>query len=162
MQSRLQKGMMAGLAATAAVSVVDLAAMLIQQMAGQRWFHSFEAILTAMVRQVSGIDIPWIGWVVHFAAGVLILGPLFAVLCPRLPTDTPATKGIVFAVGAWLVMGLTVMPLAGLGVFGAAGGFGTVAWMLATHMLFGVVLGRVYVRMHGEVGHAKRMWSMPA
>lgn len=164
MQSRIQKGMLAGLAATAVVSVVDLAASLVQTMMGERWFHSFQSLMSAMAGQVLGsaMNQPWIGWVIHFAAGALVLGPLFAILCPRLPTDTAASKGILFAVGAWLVMCLTVMPLAGLGVFGAAAGFGTIAWMLVTNIIFGVALGRVFARMHGEVGHPKRIRPIAA
>lgn len=164
MQSRIQKGMMAGLAATAVVSIVDLVASLIQGAMGERWFHSFQSLMSAMASQVlgSGMNQPWIGWVIHFAAGTLVLGPLFAMLCPRLPTDTAATKGILFAVGAWLVMCLTVMPLAGLGVFGAAAGFGTIAWMLVSHIIFGVTLGRVFARLHGEVGHPKRIRPIAA
>lgn len=164
MQSRVHKGMIAGLAATAVVSVVDLAASVIQQGVGQRWFHSFESLLSAMAGQVlgSGMNNGWIGWVMHFAAGIFVLGPLFAILCPRLPTDTAATKGILFAVGAWIVMSLTVMPLAGLGIFGAAAGFGTIAWMLVSHIIFGVVLGRTYARLHGEIGHRKPLKAMAA
>lgn len=168
MQSRIQKGMLAGLAATAVVSIVDLAASLVQNMmqlsGGDRWFHSFQALLSAMAGQVfgTGMNQPWVGWLIHLAAGTLVLGPLFAILCPRLPTDTAATKGILFAVGAWLVMSLTVMPLANLGIFGALAGFGTIAWMLVTHMIFGVTLGRVFARLHGEVGHPKRIRPIAA
>ena len=57
---------------------------------------------------------------------------------------------------------LTVMPLAGLGIFGAAAGFGTIAWMLVSHIIFGVTLGRVFARLHGEVGHPKRLTAMAA
>lgn len=164
MQSRVQKGMIAGFAATAVVSVIDLVASLIQQGVGQRWFHSFESLLSAMAGQVLGasMNTSWVGWAIHFAAGVFVLGPLFAMLCPRLPTDTAATKGILFAVGAWIAMSLTVMPLAGLGIFGAAAGFGTIAWMLVTHIIFGFTLGRVFARLHGEIGHPKRLTAMAA
>ncbi len=164
MQSRIQKGMIAGLVATAVVSIVDLVASFVQGAMGERVFHSFQSLLSAMAGQVlgSGFNSSWIGWAMHFAAGIFVLGPLFAVLCPRLPTDTAATKGIFFAVGAWLVMCLTVMPLAGMGMFGAAAGFGTIAWMLVSHIIFGVALGRTYARLHGEIGHRKPLKAMAA
>lgn len=168
MQSRIQKGMIAGCVATVVVSVVDLLATLVQnlmQSAGsERAFHSFASLLATMARNVlgEGFGHMWVGWLIHFLAGSLILGSLFAVLAPKLPTDTPATKGILFAVGTWLVMCLTVMPLAGLGMFGAAAGFGTMAWMLVTNIIFGVVLGRVFDRLHGEVGHPKRIKPIAA
>jgi hypothetical protein len=83
----------------------------------------------------------------------VVLGPLFGVLCPRLPTDTAETKGILFAVGAFVLMGLTVAPLAGVlgerpvGVFFILAGFGTFAWMIVTHAVYGIVLGNVYARL---------------
>lgn len=148
MKSRIQKGMLAGLAATVVVSIVDVAASWIQSAMGvqQAWFHSFPTLLAAVANEVIGLpNAMWVGWLFHFVAGVLVLGPVFGVLCPKLPTDTPETKGIFFAVAAWLVMMLTVMPLhPQLGVFGVGAGFGTVIWMLVTHVLFGIVLGAVY------------------
>lgn len=164
MMSRLQKGMLAGLAATVTVSALDLAAALIQQAVGERWFHSFPTLLAAMAGEVfgSGANHMWVGWLIHFVVGAVVLGGLFAILAPRLPTDTAGSKGILFAVGAWLVMCLTVMPLAGLGMFGAAAGFGTVAWMLVSHVIFGLVMGRVFERLHGEVGHPKRIKPIAA
>ena len=154
MMSRVQKGLVAGFAATLAVSVVEAVNMLFGH-----WAVAFPQLLAYVVQMPGN---PAVGWVAHFAAGTLVLGPLFAILCPRLPTDTAATKGILFAVGAWLVMSLTVMPLANLGIFGAQAGFGTIAWLLVTHMIFGVALGRVFARMHGEVGHPKRIRPIAA
>lgn len=168
MDSRIQKGMIAGCVATVVVSIVDLLANLVQnfiQTPGtERVFHSFASLLATMARNVlgAGFGHMWVGWLIHLVVGSLVLGPLFAVLAPKLPTDTPATKGILFAVGTWLVMCLTVMPLAGLGMFGAAAGFGTMAWMLVTNIVFGVTLGRVYDRLHGEVGHPKRIKPIAA
>ena len=84
MQSRIQKGMMAGLAATAVVSIVDLAANLVQGAVGERWFHGFQSLMSAMAGQVlgSGMNQPWIGWLIHFAAGTLVLGLSGATLPP--------------------------------------------------------------------------------
>jgi len=158
MQSRLKKGFIAGFVATLVVSVVDFAADLIERMVGGEWFHSFATLSAAMAGQIfgSGANQIWVGWLIHFLAGTFLLGGLFAVLAPKLPTDTAATKGILFAVGAWVVMGLTVMPLSGLGIFGLAAGFGTMAWMLVIHVIFGVVLARTFARQHGDTGHLKR------
>jgi hypothetical protein len=136
--SRIQKGMVAGFAATVAVSVMEVANLLIGP------FQSFPGLLARILQMP---DVPAVGWVAHFIAGGLILGPLFGILCPRLPTDTSETKGVLFAVGAWIVMMLTVAPMAGIGAFAMVAGFPTLAWMLATHIVFGVVLGGVYGRL---------------
>ena len=138
MMSRVQKGLVAGLAATVVVSVIEAINLSVGH-----WAVAFPQLLAAMTGDQTNLLIGWIG---HFVAG-LGLGALFGVLCPRLPTDTPETKGIVFAIGAFIVMGLTVAPLAGVGMFFMRAGFGTLAWMIASHAIFGAVLGNVYARL---------------
>jgi hypothetical protein len=137
--------MIAGFAATVAVSVLEAANLFFGP-----WTVSFPRLLSVMLQTP---DLMIVGWIAHFVVGTLILGPIFGVLCPRLPTDTPESKGILFAVGAFIVMGLTVAPLVGLlggrpvGIFFMQAGFGTLAWMIATHAVYGIVLGSVYGRL---------------
>ncbi len=149
MMSRVKKGMVAGFAATLVVSALELVNMLVGH-----WAVSFPTLLAYIVQMPAN---PVVGWLAHFAAGTLVLGPLFGILCPRLPTDTPETKGILFAVAAFVVMGLTVAPAAGVGMFFMRAGFGTLAWMIVSHAVFGIVLGNVYARL---VAREKRMVSM--
>ncbi|HWQ85964.1 DUF6789 family protein [Brevundimonas sp.] len=156
MMSRVQKGVVAGLAATIAVSVLEVANMMLGP-----WAASFPRLLSVMLQMPDTIAI---GWAAHFFIGTLVLGPAFGVLCPRLPTDTPESKGIVFAIGAFILMGLTIAPLVGMvggrpvGLFFMGAGFGTFAWMIATHAVYGIVLGNVYGRL---VQRDKRVGSMP-
>lgn len=149
MLSRVTKGIIAGLLATAVVSGLEVA----NQVFGP-WFSSFPRILSYMLQQP---DNAALGWGVHIAVGTLVLGPAFAWACPRLPTDTAQTKGIVFTVGVWLLMMMTVAPLAGLGFFAARADFPTIAWMLGTHIVFGAVLGGVYGWLSGKDRAAVRM-----
>jgi hypothetical protein len=162
MMSRVQKGMIAGLAATIAVSVLEAANLYFGP-----WTASFPRLLSVMLQTP---DLMVVGWIAHFVVGTLILGPLFGVLCPRLPTDTPESKGILFAVGAFVVMGLTVAPLVGalggrpVGIFFMQAGFGTLAWMIATHAVYGIVLGSVYGRLmeRDKRAHAPTADGAPA
>lgn len=145
MMSRVQKGLIAGLAATIAVSLLEVANLMFGP-----WAVSFPRLLSVMLQMPDTIAV---GWIAHFVVGTLVLGPLFAIACPKLPTDTPETKGILFAVVAFVLMGLTVAPLAGMvgerpvGVFFMLAGFNTFAWMIATHAVYGIVLGNVYGRL---------------
>ncbi|GAA0648013.1 DUF6789 family protein [Brevundimonas lenta] len=140
-------GLAAGFAATIAVSILEVANVVLGP-----WAVSFPRLLSYVLQSPDNVAV---GWIAHLVVGTLVLGPLFAVLCPRLPTDTAESKGILFAVGAFIIMGLTVAPMAGVGVFFMKAGFGTFAWMVATHAVFGLVLGNVYGRLagHSKEGH---------
>ena len=136
MMSRVQKGLVAGFAATCAVSLLETLNLLTV-----KWFTPFPGV----IGHILGLDNLALAWVVHAVVGTLVLGPLFGALCPRLPTDTPESKGIVFAVGAWVLMMLVIMLGGDASVFGS--NFATIGWMLATHAVFGIVLGNVYARL---------------
>lgn len=147
MMSRVQKGVVAGLAATIAVSALEA----VNQYLG--WVVGFPRLLSVMLGMP---NLAIAGWIANTIAGVLILGPIFGILCPRLPGSSAESKGIIFAVGAFLIMGMTVAPMAGVGVFGLAAGFGGLAWMLLVHAVYGVVLGNVYAKLvrREKRGHA--------
>lgn len=146
MMSRVQKGMVAGFAATVAVSILEAVNLL----AGP-WFDPFPGIVAMLIGMEGNLVA---GWIAHVIAGTVVLGGLFGVLCPRLPTATPETKGILFAVGAFVVMMIAVFMIGETGTFSAGADFGNLAWMLVTHAVFGIVMGNVYGRM---VARDKRM-----
>ena len=138
MMSRVQKGLVAGFAATVVVSIIEAINMSVGH-----WAVAFPQLLAVILQNPEQSPV---GWVAHIVAGVG-LGALFGVLCPRLPTDTPESKGILFAVGAFILMGLVIAPIGGAGMFFMRAGFGTLAWMVASHAVFGIVLGSVYGRL---------------
>ena len=146
MMSRVQKGMVAGFVATVAVSLLEAVNLL----AGP-WFDPFPGLVAMLIGMQGNLAV---GWVAHFIIGTVVLGSLFGYLCPRLPTNTPETKGIVFAVGAFVVMMIAVFMIGETGTFSAGADFGNVAWMLVTHAVFGIVMGNVYARL---VARDKRM-----
>lgn len=83
------------------------------------------------------------GWLVHFAIGTLLWGILFAWLAQYLP-GAIWLRGIIFGVGAWLVMMVLMMPMAGAGPFGLKMGPMAPVATLLLHCIFGAVLGAVY------------------
>ena len=148
MMPRVQRGLLAGFAATVVVSIIEAVNVTVGH-----WAVAFPQLLSVILQTR---NVPAVGWAAHLVAG-LGLGALFGVLCPRLPTDTAESKGIPFAVGAFILMGLIVAPFGGAGLFFMRAGFGTLAWMIVSHAIFGIVLGNVYGRL---VGHSKEGLQM--
>jgi len=150
MMSRVKKGMIAGFSATLVVSILEAVNVF-----GGPWFTPFPHIVAFMMGMENNL---LAGWIAHFVIGTLVLGTLFGVLSPRLPTDTWATKGIVFAVGALVVLMVGIFLFGDPKMFSGTDGFGTLAWLLITHVVFGIVLGSVYGNlMAREKRHAKEM-----
>ena len=139
MMSRVKKGMIAGLFATVAVSLLES----VNLFAGP-WVEPFPLFLASLIGMTGNLAV---GWVAHFFAGTVLLGGLFGILCPRMPGQTAETKGIIFAVGAWAVLMVMVFLIGDSRIFRGTGGFGMVAWMLVSHAVFGIVLGNVYARL---------------
>jgi hypothetical protein len=51
---------------------------------------------------------------------------------------------VIFSIGAWLLMMIIPMPMAGAGLFGLNLGVGAPIAILTLHIVFGAVPGAVY------------------
>ncbi|WP_253189174.1 DUF6789 family protein [Brevundimonas sp. LM2] len=154
--SRVQKGMVAGFAATVAVSLIEA----VNLFAGP-WVEPFPLFLAALIGQPDNL---MLGWGLHLVAGTVVLGGLFGLLYQRLPGATPESRGIIFAVGAWSALMVAVFLFGSYRTFSGTGGFGLVGWMLVSHAVFGIVLGNVHARLLGREKRAMRSLAgtMPA
>ncbi|MBB3192192.1 DUF6789 family protein [Halomonas cerina] len=135
------KAIFAGLVATLVLSML----MILRLAAGvMPWYNPVEIMNLTAQHALGTPDSILIGWTIHFVVGALIWGTLFGLLEPRMPGRTPARRGLEFALGAWVVVMITVFPLAGSGFFGL--GFGLVAPLstLLGHIIFGLVMGATY------------------
>jgi hypothetical protein len=141
--TNLLKGMVAGFAATVVLSSL----MVMKATMGLMPDLDVVAMLTKMM----GASSPVAGWVAHLMIGAVIWGGLFAWLDPSLPGGSHWLKGIVFGVGAWLMMMVAVMPMAGAGFFGMSFGMMAPIMTLVLHIIFGAVLGGVYGAEQPEV-----------
>lgn len=83
-------------------------------------------------------------WIAHFATGTIVRGGLFVVLNQHLPGNSQWMKGVLFGIGAWILMMIAVMPMAGTGFFGMKLGIMAPTMILVLHVIFGAVLGTVY------------------
>jgi len=139
------KGMIAGFAATIVLSII----MIAKGMMGLMPELNVISMLSAMMHTK-----PVIGWAVHFMIGVIGWGVGFAAVFNGLPGNSSVMKGIGFAVAAWLMMMLVVMPIAGAGLFGLNMGMMAPAMTLMLHAIFGAVLGLVFGRLGGAAAAA--------
>ncbi len=135
------KGMIAGLAATAVLSMIMVAKGMMGLMP--------ELNVIAMLSNMMG-SAPIIGWAAHFMIGVIVWGAGFALVFDVIPGWSSVSKGIAFSFVAWLMMMLVIMPMTGAGVFGDNIGMMAPALTLMLHAVFGAVLGLVYGRLGGS------------
>lgn len=136
------KGMLAGLAATIVLSAL----MMMKQAMG----IMPELNPIAMITKMSGSSTMMMGWVGHFVIGTVLWGLLFAALDDKL-SGPHWLRGAIFATGAWLMMMVVVMPMAGAGLFGLNLGVMAPVATLMLHWIYGAVLGGVYgASMRGQ------------
>jgi hypothetical protein len=128
-------GIAAGFVATIVLSII----MVVKQMMGlMPQLNPVE-----MITQNMGAQTPLAGWIVHFLIGTVLWGILYALTAPRLP-GAHWFRGILFATGAWLLMMITLMPMAGAGPFGLKMGLMAPIATLILHWIYGAVLGGLY------------------
>ena len=137
------RAMAAGFVATVALSAL----MVMKAMMGLMPDLNAIRMLTQMSHAMLGTPAsPVIGWLLHFLIGTVSWGTTYAWLRPRLP-GTPLQRGLIFATGAWLLMMIMVMPMAGAGIFGLRLGLMAPVATLMLHWVYGAVLGLVEARL---------------
>jgi uncharacterized membrane protein YagU involved in acid resistance len=136
-----------GIAAGFVATVVLSAMMLLKRSMGL--MPELDPI--AMIAAVAGASSPAVGWIAHFVIGSIFWGVGFAIVSPYLP-GPHRLRGVIFAVGAWLIMMLVVMPMAGAGSFGLGLGIMAPVVTLALHVVFGLVLGGIYGLVSAKQG----------
>ncbi|SOC31039.1 DUF6789 family protein [Thalassospira xiamenensis] len=134
------KAMLAGFAATAALSVL----MVMKAAMGLMLTLNVISMLSYMAQQMLGLGEMWFGWLMHFLIGTVLWGGLYALSFNKLPTSSPVGKAVVFAVGAWLLMMIMAMPMAGAGLFGLKLGMMAPIMTLVLHIIWGLVLGSIF------------------
>ena len=133
--NNIAKGILAGLAATVVLTLMMLAKGAMGLM------PALDPV--GMIAEMMGVSAT-IAWGVHFMIGAVIWGGAFALLEQNLPGGDFWVKGVVLGVGAWLIMMVAMMPMAGVGFFGMQLGIMAPVLTLVMHLVFGAVLGGVY------------------
>ena len=142
--NKIVKGMIAGFVATVVISLL----MMMKSAMGLMPELDIIAMLSDMMRGGRVM-----GWAAHFMIGTVIWGGLFVLLAPSLPGGSLRLKGVLFGVGAWVLMMVAFMPMAGAGVFGMEFGMDAQVMTLVLLVIYGAVLGGVYaaLRRRGHV-----------
>lgn len=140
MNSNIVRGVAAGFAATIVLTAIMVAKAVFRFMP--------ELNLASLLSGILGAEV-WVGWIVHFVIGTFVWGALFGILVTRTPGSTCTIRGMIFGVGAWLLMQLLILPLAGLGLFGMAYGLGAPAVTFVLHLIYGAVLGATFALQKG-------------
>lgn len=138
------RGILAGLVATAVLSAI----MIMKQAMGLMPQLSPIAMISGMLHAPVAV-----GWVMHLMIGIILWGVLYAILSPLLP-GRPWQRGAEFATGAWLVMMIMLMPMAGAGAFGLKIGMMAPIATLMLHWIYGAVLGGVFGGSPASAHHA--------
>src|SRR5262252_9464317 len=129
------RGIVAGFVATVVLSAM----MLMKQSMGL--MPELDPI--AMIADMAGASSPAVGWIGHFVIGSVCWGIGFAIVNPYLP-GSYWLRGTIFAVGAWLIMMIVMMPMAGAGLFGLDLSMMVPVASLVLHVVFGLALGGIY------------------
>lgn len=137
------RGIVSGFAATAVLS----AFMVLKMMMGFMPEVNIIAMLDGMVEEQMGVVGLPMGWIIHFLIGSALFGTAFVVVHDKLPGVIDVKKGIWFALLAWLVMMVAVLPMAGAGFFGLGLGFMVPIMTFMLHVIFGAVLGFTYNKL---------------
>ena len=138
----IPKGMLAGLVATIVLSLL----MVLKAMMGLMLQLDLPKMIAGMM---GSPDMPLVGWIVHFAIGIVVYGVAIAVLDSKLPGTSHVGHGVMLGVIGWLIMMVMLMPMAGAGLFGMNMGIMAPMMTLVLHLIFGAVLGWVYGRSIG-------------
>ena len=128
------KGILGGIVATAVLSGL----MLMKNAMGIMPQLDMIKMLSSMM----GVSMA-AAWMAHFGIGAM-WGALFALAYRVIPGGTAVVKGMLLLTGAWLLMMVMVMPMAGAGLFGMHMGLMAPMMTLVLHLVFGAVLGLVY------------------
>ena len=112
-------------------------------------FQPYQNLQQTLAQWV-GRDVPAIvPWLLSLVNGMAILGFLFSRINGLLPGRTGLSKGVIFGLIGWILMGLIFFPLIGLGPFALQAGLGIAPALLSLAMLltYSVVLATVYVTL---------------
>ncbi len=109
-------------------------------------FQPYQSLQLALGQWTGSNVNPLVPWLLSFLNGLTFVGFAFGRSYSRLPGRNGATKGLLFGLVMWIVMGSVFFPLIGLGIFATGIGLGGWPALFSLGMLlsYSVVMGAVY------------------
>lgn len=140
---RVWKSLVAGMCGSAAHSSL----MFLKSWVGLLPSFQPYADLQQKLSELVGSSVhPIVPWTLSFLNGAVVLGFLFGRSYAWLPGQNGVTKGFVFGVLGWIVMGVLFFPWLGRGLFATQAGLGVRPALFSLLMLltYSVIMGIVY------------------
>ena len=144
--STILKGMIAGLVGTIVLTLLMMMKKTMGVMPELDPVHMLSEMAAQKMGMAPNIII---GWVMHFMIGSVAWGGAFAIFNNILPGSTQISKGISLGIVAWLMMMVGPMPMSGAGLFGLNMGMMAPVMTFMLHIVFGVVMGWVFIKLCG-------------
>ena len=134
--NKFVKGIIAGLVATAVLSVLMI-------MKGKMGLMPDVNVIAMLASKMGGNSM--MAWVAHFMIGMIGYGIAYVVIFSKLPFYSVILRGIALGVAGWAMMMIAVMPMMGAGLLGMklASGMMVPVATLMLHVIFGAVISFV-------------------
>lgn len=139
------KGVIAAIAATIVL------ALLLMANKSMGWVPGLDLIASFMI--LAGSLDMMTGWIVFGVVLALVGGLVFSLLDAHLDRPIGAEeflRGALFGVGAFLIVGVLVMPMSGADAFGMKYGIGAPILLAVVFIVYGAVMGGIYGMMRPE------------
>ena len=139
------KGIAAAIVATAVLAGLMWANQTMQ------WVPGLDLVSSFMI--LAGSTEIMTGWIVFGVVLALIGGLVFSLLDAHL--DRPEgweeiLRGALFGLGAFLIVGILVMPMSGHEAFAMKYGWGGPIYLFIVFIVYGAVMGAIYAMMRPE------------
>lgn len=142
----LKSAIISGIAATAAMTVFTFMAPLM----------GIKMNIPQMLASTMGLPIIF-GWLAHFMVGIILSIIYAGIYIPLTKSESSFKTGAIYSIFPWLMAQMFVMPMMsainGMGLFSGlfSGSLMLAMASLVGHLVYGVVLGKLYNAQKQEV-----------
>jgi len=139
--THLARGVVASLIATLLLSII----MITNNVTGRIPQLNVIALLTSFAHKTVGTPmVPGVGWLMHISIGSIFWGVLFGFTSRLMPFRHALADALSFAMMAWVLMMIILMPATGNGPLGLNLSLAVPVATFVLHGVYGIILGLVF------------------